>query len=1568
MNARTAGIEASTVSDSDERVLQLLREARHQLESDKKRRSEPIAIVGMGCRFPGGVNGPEAFWSLLEAGRHVMREVPADRWDNDALYDPDPDSLGKTYVNHGAFLDRIDGFEPEFFGISPREASAMDPQQRMLLEVVWEAIEDAGIRPDALKGSATGVWVGMSADDYARRNASGDLSLIDPYTALGSARSIAVGRISYFLDLHGPAVQVDTACSSSLVALHQACQSLRIGECERALAGGVNLMISPASTVALSKLRALAVDGRCKTFDAAADGYGRGEGCGIVVLQRLSDALAEKRSIYAVIRGSAINHDGRSNGLTAPNGAAQEQVIRTALANAGVASDAVGYVETHGTGTLLGDPIEVLALNRVYGVERRADHPLQLGALKTNVGHLEAAAGIAGLIKVALCLAHRRLVPTLHFTQPNPRIPWDSMNVKVVTEAGPWLADFVRVGAVSSFGISGTNAHAVLEEAPAAEPREAVAPRSAELILLSARTEPSLKAGAGRLAEHLATHPDLSLGDLAYSLASSRSRMDKLLAVVASTPQALVQSLRAAADSDAVKLSSRSGARSSRVAFVFAGQGSQWLGMGRQLLAEESVFRASMTECDRAIRFETGWSVLDELMTDENESRFDQIDVIQPLLFAVQRSLAGLWQSWGVQPHAVIGHSMGEVAAACVAGALSLEDAASVICRRSRLLKRISGNGQMALVELSMKEARLAIEGLEDRLSVAVSNSSRSTVLSGDPSALTLVLSKLEKRGVFCRRVRVDVASHSPQVDPLLDEIVSALRTIQPKPGHTGMVSTVTGELLNGRELTPEYWAQNLRQPVHFAQASRALMDQGVLHFLEVGPHPLLVPAITEVLQDAGVDGTAVGSLRRDQPERLTLLESLGALVMAGHSERVDGVFQATPRHVRLPTYAWDRQRYWLEVPQGQDRSTPDRAGHAGLSLAGVATPASESMYRLEWKSREPIAAPLVFNGRWVVVRRRNDPRAGELAAALRAQGATTEVLGIEEISGPLNTDHVVCDWALLDGGADAAIRATLEALQIIQALARSPHAPRLWLTTRGAMPVRPGDPICAAASAVWGLGRTAMHEHPELRCVLLDLERSAPLAVVLAREAMAPGDENQVAWRAGHRYVLRLVHASEVLAQAVTKSPIGSRPGSALVTGGLGGLGMAVARSLARAGVKRLVLTGRNVQRAEAATLRDELERLGAKLTLAAADASDREAMARVIGAIPTEHPLRMVVHLAGTFDDGLLIDQTPERVTKVLASKVAGAWNLHRLTEGMDLRAFVLFSSIAGVFGTTGEGSYSAANAYLDGLAAQRRAEGACALSVDWGPWAAIGMAATLNNEQKARFLRHGIEMMDPAPAVRTFEQLLAVEPEPSQLVVARLNLREMSRAMGPWLLPVWHDLLDRPRDTSADGNSGGELVHDGKVVGNGGPLPGQTGKSAGVESSLAEALEGLAAANRASYLTDWLAKQAASILGYSDSSRINLRRGFFDMGMDSLMVLHLRRRLEGALGRKISATVTFSHPNIMALAEHLLEAKTPTVDAPPPAKPVAVLAPEKPEETFESEEDALRFINSRFESDDE
>ena len=946
------------MNPSDERVLRLLQDARLALESERKRRTEPIAIVGMGCRFPGGASGPAAFWHLLERGTDATSEVPADRWDAEALYDPDPAVPGKCYLKRGGFLDAIDGFEPEFFGISPREAVGMDPQQRLLLEVAWEALEDAGIPADKLRGSLTGVWIGLSLDDYAARSiGSGDLTRIDPYNALGNARSVAAGRIAYALDLHGPVMQLDAACASSLVTVHLACQSLRAGECDLALAGGVNVISAAEASVALCKLQALAKAGRCKTFDASADGYGRGEGCGIVVLRRLKDARAAGERIHAVIRGTAVNHDGRSNGLTAPNGAAQEAVMRAALANASLDPLSVSYVEAHGTGTILGDPIEVLALNRVYGQDRGQENPLFLGSVKTNFGHLEAAAGVAGLMKTVLALQRRRIPKTLHFTSPNPHISWRELAVTVAAESMEWPSNSTPARAgVSAFGLSGTNAHAVIEETPAVESADVAPARSAELIVLSARTGAALRAAARRLCEYVEAHTELTVGDVAYSLLTTRSIMERRCAFAVASREGLCEGLKAIASEEAgtgAEVVETLGARP-KVAFVFPGQGSQWLGMGRQLLGEENAFREAMAACDRAIFTETGWSVVEELQASAEKSRLEQIEVVQPVLFAVEVALATLWRSWGVQPDVVIGHSMGEVAAACVSGSISLEDAVAVVCRRSALLRRIQGQGQMALVELSMTEANAALAGFERQLAVAVSNGRRSTVISGAPGALAQVIARLEARNVFCRRVNVDVASHSPQVDALLEELVRKLDGVSPRPGQVPMRSTVTGAVVMGSELGARYWADNLRKPVSFGQTIEALCAEGFTLFIEMSPHPVLVPAIDEIRREFGTRGAAVGSLRREQAERLTLLQSMGVLCGQGQPLAVKRLFPHRGRRVDLPTYSWQRQRYWIErssrtVPEGEGVSTNHPLLGARLPGAGA-----DAVYESVWSLDQP--------------------------------------------------------------------------------------------------------------------------------------------------------------------------------------------------------------------------------------------------------------------------------------------------------------------------------------------------------------------------------------------------------------------------------------------------------------------------------------------------------------------------------------------------------------------------------------------------------------------------------------
>jgi acyl transferase domain-containing protein/acyl-CoA synthetase (AMP-forming)/AMP-acid ligase II/acyl carrier protein len=895
--------------------------------NERSRPDEPIAIVGMACRFPGDVDSPEAFWRLLDEGRDAISEIPSDRWRVERYYDPEPGAAGKMYVRRGGFLRRIDEFDASFFGISPREASSMDPQQRLLLEVSWSALEDAAIAPGRLAGSRAGVFVGVSSNDYARHVFSAPED-IDGHVGTGNAASVAAGRISYFLGLNGPAFVVDTACSSSLVATHLACQSLRQRECDVALAGGVNLILSPEPTLYFCQLRALSPHGRCSAFDAGADGYVRSEGCGIVALMRLSDAQAAGHTVLAVIRGSAINHDGKTNGLTAPSGPAQQQVISQALANARLAPEQIDYVEAHGTGTPLGDPIELSALSETLVRGRDRPYPLVVGSVKTNLGHLEAAAGVAGLIKTVLALQHRRIPAHLHFSRPSPHFDWSQNPIVVPVAITPWQTESApRRAGISSFGFSGTNAHLVVEEAPPGEQRMCE-PAPANLLVLSARTEAALEQQAAGMAKRLETAP---LEELCFTAAAGRSHFDHRLAVAGADRADFISALTSyvAGDPWGRAIQGQAEGRVPRVVFVFPGQGSQSPGMGRQLLACSNVFRSTIERCDAAISREAGWSLLEALGSHAPE-RLQEIDVVQPALFSLSVALAALWRSWGVEPKAVVGQSMGEVAAAHVAGALGLEDAARIICGRSRLLRRIRGQGEMALVELDIDQAASELSGVEDRLSIAVSSTSRSTVLSGEPRALAAVLDRLEARGVYCRRINVDVASHSPQVEPLKHDLLAVLEGLQ--PGHTSlpMLSTVTGQPVNALELGPSYWWSNLRQPVRFAPVIKDLLSEEPTIFLEMSPHPTLVHNLQELQNECGHREAVLGSLQRDTVDLRSMLESLGALFVQGYP--VDWE-RALPRRARiaLPTYPFQRVRHWATPSRRARAVTRESGAHPWL-------------------------------------------------------------------------------------------------------------------------------------------------------------------------------------------------------------------------------------------------------------------------------------------------------------------------------------------------------------------------------------------------------------------------------------------------------------------------------------------------------------------------------------------------------------------------------------------------------------------------------------------------------------
>ena len=882
---------------------------------------EPIAIVSMACRLPGGVADPDGLWELLDEGRDAIGPFPADRWDVDSLYDPDPDAAGKSYARDGGFLGRIDAFDAGFFGITPREATAMDPQQRLLLETAWEALERGGIVPAGLAGSPTGVYLGMLGSDYAMGRS---LNQLDGYAGTGNALSVASGRLAYALGLVGPALTVDTACSSSLLALHLAAAGLRSGECELALVGGATVMTTPRTFVEFSRLRGLAPSGRSRSFSDDADGTGFSEGVAVIVAKRLSDARRDRDDVLAVVRGTAVNQDGRSQGLSVPFGPSQEQVVRRALERSSLTPADVDYVEAHGTGTMLGDPIEANALAQVFGPTRPDGRRVRLGSIKSNVGHLQAAAGLAGVMKVVLAMQHERIPPTLHVSKPTRHVEWEESGLRLVREPEPWpRADRPRRAGVSSFGISGTNVHAIVEEAPRVEGEER-APEPARTVpfLVTARDDAALSRHAELLAAHVAARPGLAAADVASALARDRTHFERRAVVLAGDRDELLAGLDAVAAGRAGPDVLLPGGEpvGGKVAFVFPGHSPRWAGMGADLLERSEPFAGALERCDEAIRRYVDWSVLAVVRGEADAPDMGRVDVIQPVTFALHCALTALWRAQGVEPEAVVGHSFGEIAAAHVAGALSLDQAAAIVSRRALSLRPAEGRGGLLSVELPGAEVEERLAAFGGRLSVAAVNSGRSTAVAGDLATLDELKAALAADGLSARRVPVPFAAHSAQMDPIAQDLRAQLDGIAGGAESLALYSTVLGERVAGDALDADYWARNLREPIRFAAALRRMLDDGYRSFVEVAPHPALGPSVESVALDAGMPVAAVGSLRRDEDGRASMLRNLARLAIAGHDPDWSKVFPER-RRVELPTYPFARERFW---------SPPEAAHSAG--------------------------------------------------------------------------------------------------------------------------------------------------------------------------------------------------------------------------------------------------------------------------------------------------------------------------------------------------------------------------------------------------------------------------------------------------------------------------------------------------------------------------------------------------------------------------------------------------------------------------------------------------------------
>ncbi len=894
----------------------LLKQTQAKLAACERAQSEPVAVIGMACRFPGGGDNPEAFWRLISGGRDAVGEVPPDRWNIDDYYDPDPTAPGKMNTRWGGFLNRVDEFDADFFGISPREAVRVDPQHRLLLEVAWEALEDAGLPAGDLAQTKAGVYVGVIGSDYALMQ-SRDLTDMDVFSGTGSSHAILANRLSYVLNLNGPSIALDTACSSSLVTVHLACQSLRRRESHVALAGGINLILSPEMTLALTKAHMMAPDGRCKTFDALANGYVRGEGCGMVVLKRLSDALADGDRMIAVIRGSAVNHDGRSNGLSAPNGLAQEAVIRAALADADLAPTDVGYIEAHGTGTRLGDPIEVEALRSVFGAGRSPDEPLVVGSVKTNIGHLESAAGIAGLVKILLMLRHGQIPPHLHLQTVNPLLKLEDSPIVIPTEMRAWPRGAApRRAGVSAFGFGGTNAHVILEDPPVEEPQPNAVERPCHLFTLSARSPQALSELASRYRDYLEAGPSDSLADIAYTANVGRTHFAHRAAVAAASLGELrdkLQAFRAKGTAAGLHHGEAEHDRPPPIAFLFTGQGAQYAGMGHALYQTQPTFRDAIDQCAELLRPQLDRPLL-SLLDPQAGSLLDQTGYTQPVMFAIEYALATLWRSWGIEPAAVMGHSVGEFAAACVAGVFSLADGLRLIAQRARLMQSLPTGGLMAAVLAPEGRVTAALQSYLDRVSIAARNGPESIVISGDEPAVRELLTRFDQLGIRSKTLATSHAFHSQRMEPILDALRRVAASVTYAAPKIDIISNLTGRAADEHTYAdPAYWSRHARSPVRFAESIQALADRGCQLFLEIGPSPTLIGMGRRCLPEG--DFAWLPSLRPGRDDWQTLLDSLAQLYVRG--AKVDWAGLDRDYHRRkttLPAYPFQRRRYWANA------------------------------------------------------------------------------------------------------------------------------------------------------------------------------------------------------------------------------------------------------------------------------------------------------------------------------------------------------------------------------------------------------------------------------------------------------------------------------------------------------------------------------------------------------------------------------------------------------------------------------------------------------------------------------
>ncbi len=1460
---------------------------------------DEIAIVAASCRLPGGIGSPEQLWELLARGGDVMSGLPADRGWDPGVYDPDPDRPGTSYTRTGGFLHDSGDFDAEFFGMSPREALATDPQQRLLLELTWEAVERAGLPPESLRGSRTGVYVGVTDQYYGDPNRN-DAERDEGYLVTGDVASVASGRIAYVFGLEGPAVTLDTACSSSLAALHLAANALRSGECSLAVAAGAMVMATPSQFIAFSRQRGLAEDGRCKPFSAQADGFALAEGAAVVLVERLSDARRLGHPVLAVVRGSAMNSDGASNGLTAPSGRAQQRVIRDALAAAGLEPSEVDAVEAHGTGTTLGDPIEANALLATYG-EGDREEPLWLGSVKANVGHTQTVSGLVGVLKMIEAMRRGVLPRSPYAEEPTPHVDWSAGTVALLAAERPWPdRGRARRSGVSAFGISGTNVHVILEQPPAEAERDAASepvpgPPETVPLVLSGRTDAALRAQAASLLAAVGedSHP---LEDLAFSLATTRSAFEHRAVVLAADHDTAARGLAALAGGTTAPGVVTGFAATGRTAWLFSGQGAQHAGMGKRLYETYEVFAdavdAACARFDAALHGAGGGlaerPLRDVMFAGEgtaDAALLDSTAYTQPALFTVEVALYRLLESWGLTPDFVVGHSIGELAAAHVAGVFSLDDACTLVAARGRLMQSLPEGGAMVAIEAAAAEVEPLLSA---SVSLAAVNGPTSVVVSGDEEAVAALAERFAADGRRTKRLRTSHAFHSPRMDAMLDEFGRVAAGLGYGEPRLPMISTVTGELADPALLrTPGYWAGQVRATVRFADAVGQLAGLGVTRFLEAGPAGVLTALAAETVDRESA--VLVAASRADRDEVAALRDAVAALHVAGCSPDWRRWFAARPvRRVPLPTYAFQRRRYWLRPSRRRQEAT-----------VGSWT------YGIEWRP-VPDTGSRAVEGTWLVVLPSGgNALAHRLLSGLRAEGVAVVPLRADqlgEVAAIVAEQRFsgVLSLLALDGRDDPRCAPLSRGLaDTVTLLGALDEAPPVWCVTASAVATTGGEPIGdTAQGAVWGLGAVLGLERPKQWGGLIDVPSDVDdLTIKRVLAVLAGGHgEDQIAVRASGTSARRLVRTP-----IGPEGPAGWRPrGAVLVTGGTGALGARVARWLAEEGAEHLVLVSRRGEEAPgAAELAAELAGYGAGVTILGCDVGDQKAFSALLASLPDRLPegtrVTAVVHTAGVAQEPRPLEQLSlTDFAEIARAKLGGARVLDEFFAGEPLDAFVLFSSVAAVWGNHGSAAYAGANGFLDALAQQRRARGLAATSIAWGAWGGGGM---VDGETADLHRRRGVPVMAPDTAVGALGNV--VRGDRAQVVCADVDWATF--------VPAYTMVRSRPLLN--------ELPE--AVVAPAEPAAAPV-EAGGLPAFVTKLLDALAE-DRLPAALDLVRAATARVLGHDD---IRAGKPFKELGVDSLTGVELRDELSAAIGVSLPATIVFDQPTPRALAEHLCE----------------------------------------------